>query len=85
MFDKELGKADPVTKGVKGAVGASTTANGVKLTKELNPTLDILQSFKRDASYAFSSDGGNSITKIPQGELIQAYYKFAKSKDGTSF
>lgn len=43
----------------------------------------MLQSFKRDASYAFSSVGGNIITKIPQGKLIQAYYKFAKSKDGS--
>ncbi|PGT04628.1 MULTISPECIES: hypothetical protein [Bacillus cereus group] len=42
----------------------------------------MLQSFKRDASYAFSSVGGTIITKIPQGELIEAYYKFAKSKDG---
>ena len=35
----------------------------------------------REASYAFSSVGGTIITKI-QGELIEAYYKFAKSKDG---
>ncbi|HDR7658731.1 TPA: hypothetical protein QCX68_004242 [Bacillus wiedmannii] len=44
--------------------------------------LEMLQSFKRDASYAFSSVGGTIVTKIPQGELIEAYYKFAKSKDG---
>ena len=42
----------------------------------------MLQSFKREASYAFSSIGGTVVTKIPQGELIEAYYKFAKSKDG---
>ncbi|MBJ7938690.1 hypothetical protein JDS73_26965 [Bacillus cereus] len=43
----------------------------------------MLQSFKREASYAFSSIGGTIVTKIPQGELIEAYYKFAKSKDGS--
>ncbi|HHY0837458.1 TPA: hypothetical protein ACVW80_003435 [Bacillus thuringiensis] len=42
----------------------------------------MLQSFKKEASYAFSSVGGTIVTKIPQGELIEAYYKFAKSKDG---
>ncbi|PEQ62796.1 hypothetical protein CN470_09480 [Bacillus cereus] len=42
----------------------------------------MLQSFKREASYAFSSIGGTNVTKIPQGELIEGYYKFAKSKDG---
>ncbi len=42
----------------------------------------MLQSFKRNASYAFSSVGGTIVTKIPQGELIEAYYKFVKSKDG---
>ncbi|PGM68831.1 hypothetical protein CN952_23585 [Bacillus cereus] len=42
----------------------------------------MLQSFKRNASYAFSSVSGTIVTKIPQGELIEAYYKFAKSKDG---
>lgn len=36
----------------------------------------------REASYALSSVGGTIVTKIPQGELIEAYYKFAKSKDG---
>ncbi|MFH4171283.1 hypothetical protein WAJ14_21740, partial [Acinetobacter baumannii] len=46
------------------------------------PTLEMLQSFKREASYALSSVGGTIVTKIPQGELIEAYYKFAKSKDG---
>ncbi|WP_242274558.1 T7SS effector LXG polymorphic toxin [Bacillus cereus group sp. BfR-BA-01310] len=84
LADKGLGKAGLVTKGAKGVGGASTIANGVKLAKELKPALDMLQSFKRDASYAFSSVGGNIITKIPQGELIQAYYKFAKSKDGST-
>ncbi len=42
----------------------------------------MLQSFKREASYALSSVGGTIVTKIPQGELIEAFYKFAKSKDG---
>ena len=42
----------------------------------------MLQSFKREASYALSSVGGTIVTKIPQGELIEAYYKFAKSKEG---
>ena len=51
------------------------------LAKELKPTLEMLQSFKREASYALSSVGGTIVTKIPQGELI-AYYKFAKSKEG---
>ncbi|QWI17300.1 hypothetical protein EXW48_15505 [Bacillus wiedmannii] len=68
--------------GAKASSGVSTFANAVKLAKELKPTLERLQSFKRDASYAFSSVGGTIITKIPQGELIEAYYKFAKSKDG---
>lgn len=49
----------------------------MKIAKELKPT------FERDVSYAFLSVGGNIITKIPQGELTQAYYKFAKSKDGS--
>ncbi|EOP96245.1 hypothetical protein IIY_03839 [Bacillus cereus VD140] len=48
----------------------------------MKPTLEMLQSFKRNASYAFSSVSGTIVTKIPQGELIEAYYKFAKSKDG---
>nr|WP_242313727.1 hypothetical protein [Bacillus cereus group sp. BfR-BA-01355] len=71
-----------ITKGAKASSGVSTFANAVKLAKELQPTLEMLQSFKREASYAFSSVGGTIITKIPQGELIEAYYKFAKSKDG---
>ncbi|MGR5864211.1 hypothetical protein ACT7DZ_09435 [Bacillus cereus] len=49
----------------------------------MQPTLEMLQSFKKEASYAFSSVGGTVVTKIPQGELIEAYYKFAKSKDGS--
>lgn len=48
----------------------------------MKPTLEMLQSFKRNASYAFSSVGGTIVTKIPQGELLEAFYKFAKSKDG---
>ncbi|OTX18484.1 hypothetical protein BK721_19435 [Bacillus thuringiensis serovar nigeriensis] len=71
-----------IAKGAKASSRVSTIANAVKLAKELKPTLEMLQSFKRDASYAFSSVGGTIITKIPQGELIEAYYKFAKSKDG---
>ncbi|TFW51778.1 hypothetical protein ES895_17615 [Bacillus sp. 007/AIA-02/001] len=70
-----------ITKGAKASSGVSTFANAVKLAKELKPTLEMLQSFKREASYAFSSIGGTIITKIPQGELLEAYYKFAKSKD----
>ncbi|EJS58202.1 hypothetical protein ICG_01941 [Bacillus cereus BAG1X1-3] len=51
-----LGKAGLVTKG---AGGASTLAKGVTLVKELKQASDILQSFKKDVSYAFS--GGNGI------------------------
>ncbi|CDN36513.1 unnamed protein product [Bacillus thuringiensis DB27] len=71
-----------IAKGAKASNGVSTIANVVKLAKELKPTLEMLQSFKREASYAFSSIGGTNVTKIPQGELIEGYYKFAKSKDG---
>lgn len=71
-----------IAKGAKASSGVSTIANAVTLAKELKPTLEMLQSFKRDASYAFSNVGGTIVTKIPQGELIEAYYKFAKSKDG---
>ncbi|HDR3345430.1 TPA: hypothetical protein QCN45_003204 [Bacillus cereus] len=71
-----------ITKGAKASSGVSTFANAVKLAKELKPTLEMLQSFKREASYALSSVGGTIVTKIPQGELIEAFYKFAKSKDG---
>ncbi|WP_429695578.1 hypothetical protein [Bacillus pseudomycoides] len=42
---------------------------------------DILQSFKKDVSYAFS--GGNIITKIPQSELNQAHYNFTKTNNAT--
>ncbi|MEC2534179.1 hypothetical protein P9Y32_13420, partial [Bacillus cereus] len=56
-----------ITKGAKASSGLSTFANAVKLAKELKPTLEMLQSFKREASYALSSVGGTIITKIPQG------------------
>ncbi|WP_018781584.1 T7SS effector LXG polymorphic toxin [Bacillus sp. 95MFCvi2.1] len=77
IADKGLGKASLVTKGIKGAGGASTFAKGVTLVKELKQASEILQSFKKDVSFAFS--GGNIITKIPQSELKQAYYNFAKT------
>ncbi|WP_156575277.1 T7SS effector LXG polymorphic toxin [Bacillus luti] len=82
LGDRALNKVGHITKGAKASSGVSTFANAVKLAKELKPTLEILQSFKREASNAFSSIGGTVVTKIPQGELIEAYYKFAKSKDG---
>ncbi|MEC2744246.1 T7SS effector LXG polymorphic toxin [Bacillus cereus] len=82
LGDRALNKVGHITKGAKASSGVSTFANAVKLAKELKPTLEMLQSFKREASYAFSSVGGTIVTKIPQGELIEAYYKFAKSKDG---
>lgn len=82
LGDKALNKVGHIAKGAKVSSGVSTFANAVKLAKELKPTLEMLQSFKREASYAFSSVGGTIVTKIPQGELIEAYYKFAKSKDG---
>ncbi|MEB9513475.1 T7SS effector LXG polymorphic toxin [Bacillus cereus] len=82
LGDKALNKVGHITKGAKASSGVSTFANAVKLAKELQPTLEMLQSFKREASYAFSSIGGTNVTKIPQGELIEGYYKFAKSKDG---
>ncbi|WP_439022307.1 T7SS effector LXG polymorphic toxin [Bacillus thuringiensis] len=82
LGDRALNKVGHITKGAKASSGVSTFANAVKLAKELKPTLEMLQSFKREASYALSSVGGTIVTKIPQGELIEAYYKFAKSKDG---
>ncbi|HDR8172620.1 TPA: hypothetical protein QC096_003861 [Bacillus thuringiensis] len=82
MGDESQNKIGHIAKGAKASSGVSTIANAVKLAKELKPMLEMLQSFKRDASYAFSSVGGTIVTKIPQGELIEAYYKFAKSKDG---
>nr|WP_223838163.1 cytoplasmic protein [Bacillus cereus] len=82
LGDRALNKVGHITKGAKASSGVSTFANAVKLAKELKPTLEMLQSFKREASYAFSSIGGTIVTKIPQGELLEAYYKFAKSKDG---
>ncbi|WP_242313729.1 T7SS effector LXG polymorphic toxin [Bacillus cereus group sp. BfR-BA-01355] len=83
LGDRALNKVGHITKGAKASSGVSTFANAVKLAKELQPTLEMLQSFKKEASYAFSSVGGTVVTKIPQGELIEAYYKFAKSKDGS--
>ncbi|KAA0765786.1 T7SS effector LXG polymorphic toxin [Bacillus sp. SH5-2] len=82
LGDRALNKVGHITKGAKASSGVSTFANAVKLAKELKPTLEMLQAFKREASYALSSVGGTIVTKIPQGELIEAYYKFAKSKDG---
>ncbi|MDR4167603.1 T7SS effector LXG polymorphic toxin [Bacillus paranthracis] len=82
LGDRALNKVGHITKGAKASSGVSTFANAVKLAKELKPTLEMLQSFKKEASYTFSSVGGTVVTKIPQGELIEAYYKFAKSKDG---
>ncbi|MBC6975413.1 colicin [Bacillus sp. Xin] len=79
IADKGLGKAGLVTKE---AGGASTLAKGVTLIKELKQAADILQSFKKDVSFAFS--GGNIITKIPQSELNQAYYNFAKTIDSNA-
>ncbi|TKH22081.1 sugar-binding protein, partial [Bacillus cereus] len=61
-----------IAKGAKASNGVSTIANAVKLAKELKPTLEMLQSFKKEASYAFSNVGGTIITKIPQGELLEA-------------
>ncbi|MBC6971259.1 colicin [Bacillus sp. Xin] len=77
ILDKGLGKASLVTKGVKASSGASTFTKGVTLIKEMKQASEILQSFKKDVSFAFS--GGNIITKIPQSELNQAYYNFAKT------
>ncbi|MDF9507487.1 T7SS effector LXG polymorphic toxin [Bacillus cereus] len=82
LGDRALNKVGHITKGAKASSGVSTFANAVKLAKELKPTLEMLQSFKKEASYTFSSVGGTIITKIPQGELLKAFYKFAKSKDG---
>ncbi|UIJ69139.1 cytoplasmic protein [Bacillus cereus] len=82
LGDRAINKVGHITKGAKASSGVSTFANAVKLAKELKPTLEMLQSFKREASYALSSVGGTIVTKIPQGELMEAYYKFAKSKDG---
>ncbi|WP_242297045.1 T7SS effector LXG polymorphic toxin [Bacillus cereus group sp. BfR-BA-01382] len=82
LGDRALNKVGHITKGAKVSSGVSTFANAVKLAKELKPTLEMLQSFKKEASYTFSSVGGTIITKIPQGELLEAFYKFAKSKDG---
>ncbi|MGG3673831.1 DNA/RNA non-specific endonuclease [Bacillus nitratireducens] len=68
IADKGLGRAGLVTKG---AGGASTLAKGVTLVKELKQTADILQSFKKDVSYAFS--GGNGIrSRFNMPEFNQA-------------
>lgn len=72
LGDRVLNKVGHITKGAKASSGVSTFANAVKLAKELKPTLEMLQSFKREASYALSSVGGTIVTKIPQGELIEA-------------
>ena len=40
----------------------------------------MLQSFKREASYAFSSVGGTIVTKIPQGELLEAFISLRSLK-----
>ncbi|EOQ05905.1 T7SS effector LXG polymorphic toxin [Bacillus cereus] len=77
IADKGLGRAGLVIKGVKASSGASTLTKGVTLIKEMKHASEILQSFKKDVSYAFS--GGTIITKIPQSELNQAYYNFAKT------
>lgn len=42
--------------------------------------LEMLQSFKRDASYAFSSVGGTIVTKIPQGELMKLIISLRSQK-----
>ncbi|MEC2712225.1 T7SS effector LXG polymorphic toxin, partial [Bacillus cereus] len=54
LGDRALNKVGHITKGAKASSGVSTFANAVKLAKELKPTLEMLQSFKREASYAFS-------------------------------
>ncbi|KXY72467.1 colicin, partial [Bacillus wiedmannii] len=77
ITDKGVGRAGLVIKGVKASSGASTLTKGVTLIKEMRHASEILQSFKKDVSYAFS--GGTIITKIPQSELNQAYYNFAKT------
>ncbi|KUH44865.1 hypothetical protein M2E15_4464 [Bacillus mycoides] len=71
IADKGLGRAGLVTKGRKGAGGASTLAKGVTLVKELKQASEILQSFKKDVSYAFS--GGNGIrSRFNMPEFNQA-------------
>jgi len=86
IADKGLGKASLVTKGIKGAGGASTLAKGVTLVKELKQASDTLQSFKKDVSYAFS--GGNNIRSrfdIPdfkQAEEKLSTHQFASGGGG---
>uniref|UniRef100_UPI00106812AC T7SS effector LXG polymorphic toxin n=2 Tax=Bacillus TaxID=1386 RepID=UPI00106812AC len=67
LGDRAINKVGHITKGAKASSGVSTIANAVTLAKELKPTLEMLQSFKREASYALSSVGGTIVTKIPQG------------------
>ena len=80
LGDRALNKVGHITKGAKASSGVSTFANAVKLAKELRPTLEMLQSFKREASYAFSSVGGTIVTKIPQGELLEAFISLRSLK-----
>ena len=80
LGDRALNKVGHITKGAKASSGVSTFANAVKLAKELRSTLEMLQSFKREASYAFSSVGGTIVTKIPQGELLEAFISLRSLK-----
>ena len=80
LGDRALNKVGHITKGAKASSGLSTFANAVKLAKELKPTLEMLQSFKKEASYTFSSVGGTIITKIPQGELLKAFISLRSLK-----
>ncbi|MFV1455960.1 T7SS effector LXG polymorphic toxin [Bacillus mycoides] len=75
IVDKGLGRAGLVTKG---AGGASTLAKGVTLVKELKQTADILQSFKKDVSYAFA--GMSSFKNEPP--TIKDF--FVKANSGES-
>lgn len=75
ILDKGLGRAGLVTKG---AGGASTLAKGVTLVKELKQTADILQSFKKDVSYAFA--GMSSFKNEPP--TIKDF--FVKANSGES-
>ncbi|WP_306474189.1 EndoU domain-containing protein [Bacillus pseudomycoides] len=87
IADKGLGKASLVTKGVKGSDGASTLAKGLTLIKELKQASDILQSFKKDVSYAFA--GGNNIrsrfdiSDFKQTEEKLSTHQFAKGENSS--
>ncbi|KMP28360.1 cytoplasmic protein [Bacillus wiedmannii] len=73
ILDKGLGRAGLVTKG---AGGASTLAKGVTLVKELKQASEILQSFKKDVSYAFS--GGNGIrSRFNMSDFRQSHEKLS--------